>query len=134
MDDVLPLSIAQKFKEAVEELGFGAMLHYNISEIPGYIAYWVLNSLNLARCQIPLCGGGGLTIDEDDVHLTLGFPKGPTPISRPVDKQTEFQFNDYVAERCGKSSYKMIAADVANVIKLEVNDGPDFKRMFMFML
>ena len=37
-------------KEAVEELGFGAMLHYNISEIPGYITYWVLNSLNLARC------------------------------------------------------------------------------------
>ena len=126
MDDVLPLAIAQKFrerleeqktakvstsneeadkrkqrgkkvdqknlkgltprqKEAMQELGFGAMLHYNIKEIPGYIAYWVLKSFNHARCQIPLCGGGSLTLDEEDVHLTLGFPRGPTPISRPVD-------------------------------------------------
>ena len=73
-------------KEAMHDLGFGAILHFNVKEIPGYIAYWVLKSFNLARCQIPLCGGGALTLDEEDVHLTLGFPRGPTPISRPVDK------------------------------------------------
>ena len=66
--------------------------------------------------------------------MTLGFPRGPTPISRPDDKQTEFQFNDYVADKCGKSRYKMTAKDIAKLITAKVNGGPDFKRMFMFML
>ena len=74
----------------MHDLGFGAILHFNIKEIPGYIAYWVLKSINLARCQIPLCGGGSLTLDEEDVHLTLGFLRGSTPmlINKPTSSST----------------------------------------------
>ena len=115
----------------MQELGFGAILHYHIKEIPGYIAYWVIKPFNLARCQTPLCEGGSLTLDEEDAHLTLGFPRGLKPISRSVDKQSEFHFNDYVADRCGKSRYKMTAGDVAKLITEEVNGGPEFKRTFM---
>ena len=66
--------------------------------------------------------------------MTLGFPRGPTPISRLVDKQTDFQFNHYVADRCGKCRYKMTAGDIAKMVTEEVNGGPDFKRLFMIML
>ena len=94
----------------------------------------MLKSFNLARCEIPLSRGVSLTLDEEDVHLTLGFPRGPTRISRPADKQSNFQFNDYAADRCKKSRYKMTAGDIAKMITEEVNGGPDFKRLFMFLL
>ena len=73
-------SLTPRQKEAVHELGFGAILHLNIKEIPGYIAYLVLKSFNLAQFQILLSGGGNLTLDEEDVHLTLGFSRGPVRV------------------------------------------------------
>ena len=45
-------------KVVMYDLGFDAILHFNIKEIPCYIAYWVLKSFNLTGCQIPLCGVG----------------------------------------------------------------------------
>ena len=105
------------------ELGFSAVLEFNIREFPGYLAYRV--SLNLARCEIPLSGGDRLTLDEEDVHLTLGFPR---------EYQSNFEFNDMVAARCKKSRYKLNATDVANMIKDETDGGPVFKCLFMFLL
>lgn len=127
-------NLTPRQKEAVNELGFGPVLDFNITEIPGHLAYWVLKTFNLARCQIPLSGGGSLTLDEEDVHLTLGFPRGSTPISRPRGNQTNFAYNDLVAARCGKTRFKMTAPDIARVIRQEVDGGPDFKKMFMFLL
>ena len=116
------------------ELGFGAVLEFNIREYPGYLAYRVLKSLNLARCEIPLSGGDRLTLDEEDVHLTLGFPRGRIQIARKEEYQSNFEFNDMVAARCKKSRYKLNATDVANMIKDETDGGPVFKRLFMFLL
>ena len=50
-------SLTPRQKEAVNELGFGAVLDFNIREIPWYLAYRVLKSFNLARCEIQLSGG-----------------------------------------------------------------------------
>lgn len=47
------IGLTPRQKEVVHELGFGAILHFNIKEILGYIAYWVLKTFNLARCEIP---------------------------------------------------------------------------------
>ncbi|XP_042058913.1 uncharacterized protein LOC121803300 [Salvia splendens] len=37
-------------RRAVTEIGFGAVLCFDIKEIPSFLAFWVLNALNLARC------------------------------------------------------------------------------------
>ncbi|XP_041995570.1 BTB/POZ and MATH domain-containing protein 4-like [Salvia splendens] len=39
-------------KRAVTEIGFRAVLSFDIKEIPSFLAFWVLNALNLACCQI----------------------------------------------------------------------------------
>ncbi|XP_042024181.1 uncharacterized protein LOC121771459 [Salvia splendens] len=64
-------------RRSMTEIGFGGVLDFDIKEIPRYLAYWVLNALHLARCQIKLAAGEYLTLDEEDTHLTLGFPRGP---------------------------------------------------------
>ncbi|XP_042023061.1 uncharacterized protein LOC121770390 [Salvia splendens] len=121
-------------KKAVTDIGFGAVLDFDVKEIPPYLAYWVLSALNLPRCQIQLTGGEHLTLDEEDVHLTLGFPRGPKLISRPEDKQSNFGFNDQVAERCQKGRFKMTPKDIAHLMMAEVDGGDDFKKLFMFLL
>ncbi|XP_042043884.1 uncharacterized protein LOC121789502 [Salvia splendens] len=120
--------------KAIHELGFGAILSFNIKEIPGYLAYWVLTNFNLARCKIPLSGGEDLTLDEEDVHLTLGFPRGPTRIQHPTEKQSNFVYNDYAAQRCNKGRFNMAPGDVGQMMMEDVDGGPDFKKLFMFML
>ncbi|XP_042014818.1 uncharacterized protein LOC121762870 [Salvia splendens] len=121
-------------KAAVAELGFEAVLGFEAKEIPGRLAHWVLSSFNLARCQIALTGGVNLDLDEKDVRLTLGFPKGRTAISRPTEHQSQFAFNDMIVARCGKGRFKMSPKDISHLMMQKVKGGDVFKKLYMFMV
>lgn len=92
-------------REAVNELDFGAILHYNVPYLPNLLGYWILSVFNPNRCRIEFSSEESLPIFEEDVHLTFGFPKGATLIERPAKAQTNFTFLDDVAGRLDKDRY-----------------------------
>lgn len=54
-------------KAAVRELGFGQLLELNIREIPGQLAYWVVDHFHARSCRFALTSGERVQVTEDDV-------------------------------------------------------------------
>ncbi|KAL1544447.1 hypothetical protein AAHA92_21298 [Salvia divinorum] len=68
-------SFNSKQKKAVVELGFGSLLNLQLYYMPGKLAFWLASYYNPLKGTLPLFAGDGEHIDEEDVHLTLGFPR-----------------------------------------------------------
>lgn len=122
--------------EVVNELGFGAILNYNIPQIPGKLAHWVLSVFDRPHCTIAFSDDKdkGLHLTDDNVHLTFGFPKDETFIERTTKLQSNFVYNDDVARRLGKSRYLLTAGEIGSLMVQDVDGGPEFKKLFMFLL
>ncbi|KAG6389318.1 hypothetical protein SASPL_150786 [Salvia splendens] len=82
-------SLNEKQIAAVTEMGFGELIHYNVAAIPRELAYWLLNNFDPIKCNIALPGSGpDLHIDESDVELAFGFPRGDVRVER-IDRQDD---------------------------------------------
>ncbi|KAH6824650.1 hypothetical protein C2S53_014010 [Perilla frutescens var. hirtella] len=67
-------------RQSVREMGFGDLLHLDISDVPLKIAYWILDNFDVKRGEIVFEGDRRVHVNENDVRLIFGFPKGPRPI------------------------------------------------------
>ncbi|KAH6779520.1 hypothetical protein C2S52_010757 [Perilla frutescens var. hirtella] len=61
---------------AVKDMGFQHILHMKVERVPTHLAYWVLNNFNANSSELTLTNGRSISVDEEDVHLVFGFPKG----------------------------------------------------------
>ncbi|CAH9081514.1 unnamed protein product [Cuscuta europaea] len=66
----------EKQKEVVEKIGFGSILHLQITELPSKLAYWVVNAFNPKNCKLTIADNTSVHIKEEDVECVLGFPRG----------------------------------------------------------
>ncbi|KAG6404369.1 hypothetical protein SASPL_136615 [Salvia splendens] len=94
---------------AVTEMGFGELIHYNVYAIPRELAYWLLNNFDPIKCNIALPGSGpDLHIDESDVELTFGFPRGDVRVER-IDRQDDLTImNQQFDKRQDKSRVEFV--------------------------
>ncbi|KAG6396624.1 hypothetical protein SASPL_142779 [Salvia splendens] len=94
---------------AVTEMGFGELIHYNVYAIPRELAYWLLNNFDPIKCNIALPGSGpDLHIDESDVELTFGFPRGDVRVER-IDRQDDLTImNQQFDKRQDKSRAEFV--------------------------
>ncbi|KAH6763076.1 hypothetical protein C2S52_020509 [Perilla frutescens var. hirtella] len=67
-------TIAQR--GAVKDMGFQHILHMKVERVPTHLAYWVLDNFNANSSELILTNGRSIPVDEEDVHLVFGFPKG----------------------------------------------------------
>ncbi|KAL1540876.1 RING-type E3 ubiquitin transferase [Salvia divinorum] len=70
-------SLNDRQRAAVYDIGFGELNHFGISEIPGKMAYQLLDGFDGVSCSIKL-ESRTLEMTPDDVYVTLGLPKGPS--------------------------------------------------------
>ena len=75
-------SLNENQRRAVREIGFGALLNFNIRSLPRALAYYLINNFNSKTSSIELNSGESLFLDDEDVHITLGFPIGSLPINK----------------------------------------------------
>ncbi|KAJ8426217.1 hypothetical protein Cgig2_024772 [Carnegiea gigantea] len=69
-------NLKDKQKEALKEIDFGGFLHLQADIIPGKLALWLVHNFDTRSCSLALVHGR-LRVTEQDVHMTLGLPKGP---------------------------------------------------------
>ncbi|KAG6387407.1 hypothetical protein SASPL_152594 [Salvia splendens] len=72
-----------------------------------------VSNLHIASSNIKLAGNQPLHIDVEDVHVTLGFPKGSMPIRRK-NRLEGHPFADGIAARIGKDKAQLLDTDVEN--------------------
>nr|GMC75180.1 uncharacterized protein LOC109193148 isoform X1 [Ipomoea batatas] len=58
-------------------MGFAALLDFNVNECPPLLVYWLLSNFDGETRVFDLGGGRSLALEERDVELVLGFPRGP---------------------------------------------------------
>ncbi|KAG6393138.1 hypothetical protein SASPL_147373 [Salvia splendens] len=78
-------------KNAVRQLGFGGLLDFDVTSVPGTLAYWLLEHFDHVRCSLLLPNDIELVVDTKDVELVFGFPNGGIKIDR-CDLNTGFKY------------------------------------------
>nr|GMD78559.1 ulp1 protease family, C-terminal catalytic domain-containing protein [Ipomoea batatas] len=69
--------VAIPHKDDIREMGFAALLDFNVNECPPRLVYWLLSNFDGETRVFDLGGGRSLALEERDVELVLGFPRGP---------------------------------------------------------
>nr|GLL21544.1 uncharacterized protein LOC109154771 [Ipomoea trifida] len=69
--------------QSLREMGFDHLIReHQISRVPGKLAWWLLNNFDARSCSLRVHDGKELHITEEDVALTLGFPRGNIRIEK----------------------------------------------------
>ena len=119
---------------ALEEMGFGQRVHLKIRSIPAEMAFSLLENFNLDNCtRIKLIDDEPLHITEEDVHATLGLPRGEWKIN--IEKK--YYINDdmqNIAKALKKDRNSIYATDLQDQLDTDVDGGELFKKVFLVLL
>ena len=127
-------SLNEKQIAAVTEMGFGELIHYNVAAIPRELASWLLKNFDPIKCNIALPGSGpDLHIDESDVELTFGFPRGDIKVER-IDRQDDISIMSKIAGVVGVERPNVKASKVAEEMLKDIEGGAWFKKVFLILL
>ncbi|KAJ8435702.1 hypothetical protein Cgig2_027292 [Carnegiea gigantea] len=69
-------SISDEQKRDITELGFAFLLTLRVDKIPSRLARWLVEIFDTCRRAVKLARNDELRISEDDIYLTMGFPRG----------------------------------------------------------
>ncbi|KAG6386901.1 hypothetical protein SASPL_152078 [Salvia splendens] len=125
-------SLNERQRAAVDEMGFGQLIHFGITEIPGKMAYDLLLAFNNVTCTLALCSQP-LQMFPEDVYVTLGLPIGGTVIRR-VPRQTKQPFMDEVARRVCKERTQMLPDDLITEMHTDKSGGQWFRKLFVLIV
>ena len=110
-------------------------MNWKVTKLPKILSYWLVDNFDTEKCAIQFADGEEIKIDEEDVHLTLGIPRGDALIEMPriVGKsklKTEWrkQFKDVPAHKMPQTN------DVCKKMLEYKNAGKWFKRNFVVAL
>ncbi|XP_047947485.1 uncharacterized protein LOC125193683 isoform X2 [Salvia hispanica] len=125
-------SLNERQRAAVDEMGFGQLIHFGITEIPGKMAYDLLLAFNNVTCTLAL-NSQPLQIFPEDVYVTLGLSIGGTVIRRVI-RQTKQPFMDEVARRVCKERTQMVPDDLINEMHTDKSGGEWFRKLFVLIV
>ncbi|KAL1549438.1 hypothetical protein AAHA92_17543 [Salvia divinorum] len=126
-------SFNSKQQKAIVELGFGSLLNLQLDYMPGKLAFWLASYYNPLKGTLPLFVGDGEHIDEEDVHLTRGFPRGRILIDRK-GKNTNLALMDGIAAEVQKKRKYLKPEDIESIMMKEVDGGDYFKKLSMLLV
>ncbi|KAL1545900.1 hypothetical protein AAHA92_22572 [Salvia divinorum] len=118
---------------SVKAMGFGALLHYNVIVIPSKLAYWVLDNFDPISCSIRLPGGGALHIDEKDVQVMFGFPRGDIRVERS-ERQLDLSIMDQLTGCVGPDWANVLPNTIEREMLKDQDGGDWFKKLFLILM
>ncbi|KAJ8435494.1 hypothetical protein Cgig2_033233 [Carnegiea gigantea] len=73
-------SISNEQKRDITKVGFAFLLTLRVDKIPSRLARWLVENFDTCRRAVKLANNDELRISEEDVYLTMGFPRGSKPV------------------------------------------------------
>ncbi|KAG6433570.1 hypothetical protein SASPL_105184 [Salvia splendens] len=116
----------------VVDMGFGALQHFGITEVPGKLAYDLVKRFNDVDWTLQL-ENQLLSIYPEDVYVTLGLPIGGTLINR-INRQKKKPFVDEVGRRVGKHVERILPDDLMKEALKYKTGGEWFRKVFLLIV
>ncbi|KAH6770400.1 hypothetical protein C2S52_015203 [Perilla frutescens var. hirtella] len=121
-------------RQSVREMGFGDLLHLDISDVPPKIAYWILDNFDVKRGKIVFEGDRRVHVNENDVQLIFGFPKGPRLIVKKARNAKASLLSVWLGRFEDKHCKRIRATHVADDMIKEADGGLWFRRQFLVLV
>lgn len=121
-------SLTDGQKALVESCGFGSLLHFDCTEVPRSVAYWLAKSFDVPTRTVKLQNGSSFELNAFIIHQILGVPYGGYTISQHATKtEKEVIAND--------TRTTTVAPTIEHLFTLVTNDlvGDKFVRIFMLI-
>ncbi|CAI9090014.1 OLC1v1024690C1 [Oldenlandia corymbosa var. corymbosa] len=123
-------------RQAIRDMGFGALLNLKIKNIPTALCSFLANNLQTGVRQVSLNGKNVLDIKQEDVVAVLDLPRGPKPVEE--FKQNDPAITDHTEmvdafkKRMGYiNKYLPTTSTAAQLIAGRKDIGDEFKRDFL---
>ncbi|CAA0819565.1 Unknown protein [Striga hermonthica] len=118
----------------VRDMGLGSLLELSITATPLKMGFWIVNNFNHLDRKLHLYDGEKVHVKEDDVHATLGLPRGEIDIRNKKKRATSDLLDEWVRLFNVRISSNITASKVLDKIR-ECEDGGDwFKRHFIVLM
>lgn len=119
-------------RDAVEDMGFGSLLHFNLSYIPAKLAFEILDHFDQDTCGV-VYQRGILHIGHDDVRATLGLPNGDLKLADNGHQKTNHFINE-IAESCGRKRSTLGAEMLISMMLSDIYGGEKFRKIFLILV
>ncbi|KAG6390753.1 hypothetical protein SASPL_148498 [Salvia splendens] len=119
-------------RQAVQDMGFGHLIHFNITSIPSQLAYWLLYNFDPITCSVK-ARGQRVHLTEEDVHMTMGFPRGEIMIVRSTRQDNQMML-DEIASVGDKNRYNMLPKFLQTQMLKDEDGGLWFRRLFLILM
>ncbi|KAG6436777.1 hypothetical protein SASPL_101679 [Salvia splendens] len=119
-------------RDVVEDMGFGSLLHFNLTYIPAKLAFEILDHFYQDTCGV-VYQRGILHIGHDDVRATLGLPNGGLRLEDNGHQKTN-KFINEIAESVGRKRSNMGAKMLTDMMLSDIYGGEKFRNIFLILV
>ncbi|KAL8162114.1 hypothetical protein V2J09_013603 [Rumex salicifolius] len=104
-------------RQAIIDLGFEALLEWQIRDLPMRLGYYVCKRFDPLKCTIKLNDGKEILMTNEDPHDYLGLPIGGTEIILPNSLKNEEFIGKLRSDFAGKDTRNITHTDIYNKMK-----------------
>ncbi|CAA0841409.1 Unknown protein [Striga hermonthica] len=115
-------------------MGFGCLLDLTITTTPAKLGYWLVDKFNHMDRKLQLYGGEKIHLNEDDVYLALGLPRGTIEIVNKKKKSESELLKDWVRLYKVSKPTNITATKVLDMIQSCEGCDDWFKRNFIVLM
>nr|GMD86867.1 uncharacterized protein LOC109193148 isoform X1 [Ipomoea batatas] len=131
VDALKDLSCQQK--DDIRDMGFGALLEFNVGDSPPCLVHWLLSNFDGEARAFDLGGGRLLPLEESDVELVLGFPRGGIEMVKR-DKLHISNLLQHWRGKFEKKRHYVTPSEIATHMVKHVDGGILFRRHFCMLV
>nr|GMC92251.1 uncharacterized protein LOC109193148 isoform X2 [Ipomoea batatas] len=131
VDALKDLSCQQK--DDIRDMGFGSLLEFNVGDSPPCLVHWLLSNFDGQARAFDLGGGRLLPLEERDVELVLGFPRGCIEMVKR-DKLHISNLLQHWRGKFEKKRHHVTPSEIATHMVKRVDGGILFRRHFCMLV
>nr|GMD66342.1 uncharacterized protein LOC109154771 [Ipomoea batatas] len=115
-------------------MGFDHLREQQISRVPGKLAWWLLNNFDARSCSLRVQDGKELHITEEDVALTLGFPRGNIRIEKRTKGDEDTTLVEEWKKQLGRTDLSITPTKLCKAMVGCRDGGEWFKRHLAILI
>nr|GME04885.1 uncharacterized protein LOC109193148 isoform X1 [Ipomoea batatas] len=131
VDALKDLSCQQK--DDIRDMGFGSLLEFNVGDCTPCLVHWLLSNFDGQAMAFDLRGGRLLPLEERDVELVLGFPRGCIEMVKR-DKLHISNLLQHWRGKFEKKRHYVTASEISTQMVKLVDGGILFRRHFCMLV
>nr|GLL42144.1 uncharacterized protein LOC109155623 isoform X3 [Ipomoea trifida] len=120
--------------QSLRDMGFDHLREQQISRVPRKLTWWLLNNFDARSCSLRVQDGKELHITEEDVALTLGFPRGNIIIEKKTKGDEDTTLVEEWKKQLGRTDLSITPTKLCKAMVGCRDGGEWFKRHLAILI